>query len=254
MVFGIRKEKLLVFSVGVLIRTELGGDFGRPRNAGGEVAVGGGILLHRREHFFPFYKLRLFRFQNEYVGGGLRKPLTDRIAGGTQIVDFVGGAEFQQLAGDLVGFTPFLLNVGVNLGHVLVAADLVFLVRKRFDRLGIGVGEVSAELGNFGTCGNRDDARIALEFELGSYQNRNDLFIRNGGRRIARTVLLHDLGHDLVGTPVGNAGVENFRIIVAEIRRGIGQDSVAGAGSAAHIHREFTFRFVDGRRYAVNRE
>ena len=47
---------------------------------------------------------------------------------------------------------------------------------------------------------------------------------------------------------------EDFRVVVAEVRRGVGQNSVAGAGSTAHIHRELALSFIDRRRDAVNGE
>lgn len=170
MALRIGEEKLLVFACRVLKRLELGGDLLSARNVDRKAAVAGRVLLNGRQHLLPFDQLRLLALQSENVRCRLGQSLLDHLSRRAQVVDLVGRAEIDDLLGDLVGLPALLLDVAVNLRDRLVAAQLVLLVGKLLDGLGIGVGESRAKRGRLRPHRNHDDAGVALQLEVRTAQ------------------------------------------------------------------------------------
>ena len=127
--------------------------------------------------------------------------------------------EVEKLLCDLVDVATLLLDVLVRLAHGLVAADLVLLVGVRLDGLGVGIRERRRELRRLRPDGNGDNARVALELELRIRERRHNVVVRDSRGGVARPVLLLDHQHNLLGTPIRDSRVEDFRVVRTEVRQ-----------------------------------
>ena len=106
-----------------------------------------------------------------------------------------------------------------------------------------------------GADGNRDQARMAHQLQLGTAQHLHEILVRHRGIGIVGAVLLDDLREDALRTPVGLARVEDFRVVGAVVIHVVAghADAVAALGTA-RVHGELALRLVDGRRDAVHGE
>ncbi len=171
--------------------------------------------MHIAESLLPFDKLGFGRFQRQNVGRGLLQALLDGVAARTEIVHFVDRAEFKNLLGKFLLVAALLLDLGVDIGHGLVATHAVFIVRKGLNRLGIGVCEIRRQFRRGRADAYRDYARIALQFELGIDQHFHYLFVGSRGRGIIRAIRLNNHGQNLLRPPIRQARIEDFRVVVA---------------------------------------
>ena len=110
--------------------------------------------------------------------------------------------EIKQSLGDLFVYTALFLDLLMYLGYSLIAAKLVFFIRKRLDGLCIGIGKCRRKLRRPGSDRNRNEAGPAHQLHHGTGKGFYELLLGNRRCRKVCTVLLHDLGEDLLGTPL----------------------------------------------------
>ena len=132
-------------------------DFRRTRNRrrkGPEVLRG---FLRRLKHLFPLGRACHLRLKLEHIGSDLLERLLHDLALALQVVHLVRLAEVEQRLRHPLVNAPLLLHLIADLGHGLVAAKPVLLVREALDRLRIGIRQIGGKLGRSRPNRNRDE-------------------------------------------------------------------------------------------------
>ena len=255
MILGKSGQKAIHLHLRVL-QTRVGfADFGGTRHRGRQSTEVLRSLLGGFEDLLPFRCRRDLRSHIKHIGRRLLKRLLQNLALGVEVIDLVLRAEFKQLLGNALVMTALTFHLLVDLGDGLIAAKLVLFVGEGLDRLGIGIGQRSCQRRRRRPDTNSDQAGMTNELKFRVAKRLNQLLVGHRGSWVVRTVLLNNLRDDLIRTPVGKTGVEDFLVGRAELLH-VNADAIGSAPPlrTTGVHCKFALRLVDGWRDTIDRK